>query len=377
VTQRVIGAAAIFGLVVSLLLAPLVPPPVVAVVSTPFTDIGTSPFKADIEWLYGQGITTGCTATLYCPKDPVTREQMASFLARMFSLPSTLTDYFTDDNTSIHQANINKVAAAGITTGCTSSTLFCPKALVTRGQMASFLVRADHLTVGAGRNYFNDDNTNIHEANIDRAAAAGIASGCGTWHYCPSGSVTREQMAAFLHRVIAPVAPPPYPAPAPPPPLFTFGSGTWVVGSGVPAGTYRSPGGGSCYWERLSGFGGTFGEIIANDFGSIKIVVEIKSSDAGFSTDQCGTWTNNLSAITSSLTAPFGAGTYIVGTDIGAGTWSAPGGASCYWERVSGFGGQVSDIIANDFAPTSPVVAISAGDAGFRSSDCGTWTKIG
>jgi len=181
----------------------------------PFTDIANSPFRLDIEWLYGQGITTGCQATRYCPSDPVTREQMASFLSRMFSLPSTATDYFTDDEASIHEANINKLAAAGITTGCTATT-FCPRALVTRAQMASFLVRAAHLTVGAGRNYFNDDNGNLHEANIDRAAAAGIASGCGTWHYCPTGSVTREQMAAFLHRVIHPVAPPPYPAPPPP-----------------------------------------------------------------------------------------------------------------------------------------------------------------
>ena len=50
--------------------------------------------------------------------------------------------------------------------------------------------RAAHLTVGAGRNYLYDDDGNLHEANIDRAAAAGIASGCGTWKYCPSALVT-------------------------------------------------------------------------------------------------------------------------------------------------------------------------------------------
>ena len=66
---------------------------------------------------------------------------------------------------------------------------------------------------GGGRDYFNDDDGNIHEANIDRAAAAGVASGCGSYIYCPSGSVTSGQMAAFLYRIVYSIAPPPYPAP--------------------------------------------------------------------------------------------------------------------------------------------------------------------
>lgn len=70
----------------------------------------------------------------------VTREQMASFLARALSLPTTSTDRFTDDETSIHEASINRLAAAGITGGCTATT-FCPRAQVTRGQMAAFLYR--------------------------------------------------------------------------------------------------------------------------------------------------------------------------------------------------------------------------------------------
>jgi hypothetical protein len=41
------------------------------------------------------------------------------------------------------------------------------------------------------------------------------------------------------------------------PEAFSFGDGTYRVGpAGVPAGTYKAPGGGSCYWERLSGFSG-------------------------------------------------------------------------------------------------------------------------
>lgn len=99
--------------------------------STPFTDIGGSTFRTDIEWLHEAGITTGCTPTRYCPTEPVTRAQMASFLARMFDLPSTSTDHFDDDDGSTHEADIDRVAAAGVTAGC-SATRFCPDAQVTR-----------------------------------------------------------------------------------------------------------------------------------------------------------------------------------------------------------------------------------------------------
>jgi dipeptidyl aminopeptidase/acylaminoacyl peptidase len=107
----------------------------------PLVDVKFSPFKADIEWAFAQGITTGCTAELFCADAFVTREQMASFLVRALDLPATPTDFFTDDETSVHENDINRVAAAGITTGC-QPNLYCPAAFVSRGQMTAFLHRA-------------------------------------------------------------------------------------------------------------------------------------------------------------------------------------------------------------------------------------------
>ena len=107
-----------------------------------FTDVGSA-FRADIAWLAESGITTGCSADRerFCPTAPVTRGQMASFLSRALDLPPTSKDFFTDDAGSTHQVAINRVAAAGITTGCTATT-YCPRLPVTRGQMAAFLHRA-------------------------------------------------------------------------------------------------------------------------------------------------------------------------------------------------------------------------------------------
>ncbi len=164
----------------------------------PLNDVAGSKFSIDIIWIYVEHITFGCTATRFCPDGLVTRGQMASFLVRALDLPSTSTDYFTDDETNKHEANINRLRAAGITFGC-GPTTFCPDGLVTRAQMASFMVRAFELPATA-TDYFTDDDTNRHEANINAIRAMGITLGCGGTNFCPNGRLTRGQLAAFLHR---------------------------------------------------------------------------------------------------------------------------------------------------------------------------------
>ncbi|MGH2427351.1 MAG: S8 family serine peptidase [Candidatus Limnocylindria bacterium] len=163
-----------------------------------FSDIAFSPFIDDIGWLAQSGITSGCAEDRFCPTAAVTREQMASFLTRAKNLPAASRDYFVDDAHSIHHGDINRLAQSGITGGC-DDRRFCPGAVVNREQMASFLARALNLPA-ATRDYFSDDNGSIHEADINRLAAAGIGTGCGNGRFCPRGPVTREQMAAFLHR---------------------------------------------------------------------------------------------------------------------------------------------------------------------------------
>jgi hypothetical protein len=66
---------------------------------------------------------------------------MATFLARALALPAAGNDHFRDDNGSPHEDAINRIAAAGLTQGC-SPNRFCPHGAVTRAQMAAFLRRA-------------------------------------------------------------------------------------------------------------------------------------------------------------------------------------------------------------------------------------------
>lgn len=65
--------------------------------------------------------------------------------------------------------------------------------------------------------------------------------------------------------------------------------GTYLVGIDIAPGTYRGEAGEdfleSCYWERLSGLSGSFGDLIANDNANGQFYVEVRASDYAFSTD--------------------------------------------------------------------------------------------
>jgi site-specific recombinase XerD len=120
--------------------------------------------------------------------------------------------------------------------------------------------------------------------------------------------------------------------------------------------------------------GGTVDDIIANDNTDAPAVATIAATDKGFESQNCGTWTKDLSRITTSKTS-FDDGTFIVGTDITAGTYKNSGGNACYFARLRGFGGTVDDIIANNNVSATTIVTISSSDKGFQSRGCGTWTK--
>ncbi len=162
-----------------------------------------------IENLARSGVTGGCGGGNFCPNNPVTRAQMAVFLERgmrgsSFSPPPATGTRFLDvPANAFAAAFIEQLAADGITGGCGGGN-YCPNNLVTRAQMAVFLLRAAN---GAGfvpppaTGVFADVPPGSFAANfIEQLAADGITGGCGGGNFCPGAPVTRAQMAVFLVR---------------------------------------------------------------------------------------------------------------------------------------------------------------------------------
>lgn len=171
-----------------------------------FLDDDSSVHEGDIEALAAAGITKGCNPPWndeFCPEASVTRGEMAAFLTRALELPQGEAS-FDDTSGSVFAADIASLAAAGITRGCNppDNDLFCPERAVTRGEMAAFLTRAYGYEVEQP-DRFVDDDASVFEADIDALAAASVTQGCNPPdddRFCPYEEVTRQQMASFLTR---------------------------------------------------------------------------------------------------------------------------------------------------------------------------------
>lgn len=179
------------------------------------------------------------------------------------------------------------------------------------------------------------------------------------------------------------VPPTTLPPTTPAPTLPSFGEGVMLVGTDMQPGLYMAVVPSSsfgCYWARLAGLSGELGDIIANDNVSpgAQVVLQIGKGDVAFDSSDCGRWTVYLPPASPATT--FGEGTWVVGQQIQPGryrsTGPGPDDFGCYWERKRGLGGTFNDIIANDNQSGPTIVEIAASDIGFKSSGCGTWSKM-
>jgi len=139
-----------------------------------------------IEQLFADGITKGCGDRAYCPDEAVPREQMAAFIIRLTHGPDftrTSPSRFVDVTGGSEQFSgyIEQLADDGITFGCDADH-FCPRDTVLREQMAAFLMRAAHpgspTPPGTGR--FADVGANSGDlaGRVEQAVEEGIMEPC-------------------------------------------------------------------------------------------------------------------------------------------------------------------------------------------------------
>ena len=194
-----------------------------------FDDVtDSSVHAAGIAALESEGLLEGTecvfegSAVGFCPDDPLLRSTMAVWIVRAVDggdpLPAGESRFADIDPGMWWVDHVEKLADLGITAGCsTTPARYCPGDSVSRAQMASFLVRAFGLEAAPSAG-FTDTVGNVHAANVDALAAAGITAGCSTTppQFCPDSSVNRGQMATLLARALELIPLPDTPEQVPP-----------------------------------------------------------------------------------------------------------------------------------------------------------------
>ena len=179
-----------------------------------FADVPTdAPFYFEILWMAESGITSGSVdggLRIFSPLEPVTREEMAAMLYSAAGSPEftpPATPSFSDVPVgAAYWKEIEWMKSEGIAKGSEDGT-FRPLDAVTRQALAAFLYRsagspdftlptvASFRDLPVGVPFFRE---------IEWLTAEGVTTGFenpdGTWSFRPLHGVTREAMAAFLHR---------------------------------------------------------------------------------------------------------------------------------------------------------------------------------
>ena len=176
-----------------------------------FGDVPTSNlFYGDIENIFHNLITIGCSDTEYCPADPTLRKQMAVFVLKAKEgaayEPPPATGVFSDVPVDDPFAPwIEELFRRGVVEGCAAPGGFkqyCPNDPVLRQQMPLFLLltlEGPGYVPPACSGIFTDVGCPGMFADwIEDLAARAITVGCGDDIYCPKSATTRGQMAAFV-----------------------------------------------------------------------------------------------------------------------------------------------------------------------------------
>ncbi len=174
----------------------------------PFTDVNESEyFGIPVLWALKMNITTGTTATTFGPENTCTRGQVVTFLWRANGCPepTTAENPFVDisPNAYYYKAVLWAVEN-GITQG-TGRGKFSPDSGCTRGQVATFLWRAqgEPAPVESNNPFSDVSESDYYYTAVLWAVENSITQGTGKDKFSPDKDCTRGQIVTFLYRAIA------------------------------------------------------------------------------------------------------------------------------------------------------------------------------
>ena len=168
-----------------------------------FTDVAAGSYCYDaVQWAVANGITNGTDATHFSPNAGCTRGQVVTFLWRAAGEPTVGGNVgFVDVAPGSYCYEAVKWAVAnGITNG-TDATHFSPNATCTRDQVVTFMYRAEGEPAVGGNVGFVDVAAGSYCYNaVQWAVANGITKGTDATHFSPNATCTRGQVVTFLYR---------------------------------------------------------------------------------------------------------------------------------------------------------------------------------
>jgi subtilisin family serine protease len=165
--------------------------------------------ETSIDWAFTTAITSACptegSPDSTCPELPVTRDEMAQFMWRSKGQPTPTTTAGFEDVApgATYNTAVDWLAEQEITLGCTTTT-YCPDGTVTRAEMAAFLWRLEGSPEGSAPAGFGDvPDGAFYDDAADWLLTSGVTTGCTASSYCPQGLVSRAEMFTFLKRLDA------------------------------------------------------------------------------------------------------------------------------------------------------------------------------
>lgn len=168
-----------------------------------FTDVPSDAFYANaVKWAVENEITTGVGNNRFDPNGQCTRGQVVTFLWRAAGKPTVSANVsFSDVQPGAFYYEAVKWAVAnGITTGV-SGNRFAPNDSCTRGQVVTFLHRAENSPAASTISSFTDvPATAFYYNAVNWAVANGITNGTGNGRFSPNDTCTRAQVVTFLYR---------------------------------------------------------------------------------------------------------------------------------------------------------------------------------
>ena len=177
------------------------------VIDNPFIDVDEDAYYADpVLWAVANNITSGTSAVTFSPDAVCTRAQVVTFLWRAAGCPAPLTTEmpFVDVEAGAYYAAAVQWAVENNITAGTSATTFDPNGKCTRGQIVTFLWRAQGNPAAAAVNNFVDvEDGAYYNAPVLWAVANGITNGTSTTTFSPAADCTRAQVVTFIYRCMA------------------------------------------------------------------------------------------------------------------------------------------------------------------------------